>query len=252
MLREASIGRVFFATVVAAYGALCLVFSTFVPGIQPMPATAPTTPWGWITGAVLIGCAVALAFKPTAQAGAWLTAGLFFSAAILLQGPLLVGQPKAYADTWFQTLALASGALLMRAVPAQGERTDGIDAVARLIFGACLIGCGAMHFVFFKFTADFVPGWIPWHRFWAAATGVAQIAAGLAVIAGALARTALMLSAAMYGSWIFLVHAPLVIATPAQSSAWSNLIITAALCAAALAVGARARGWTWDIAKGKP
>ena len=107
---------------------------------------------------------------------------------------------------------------------------------ARLVFGVCTIGHGVMHFVFFKFTADFIPAWIPGHDFWAAATGVAQIAAGVAILSGILGRLAAILTGAMYASWFPLVHIPRVMAHPQSHQEWTSLGIAAALAASALLV----------------
>jgi uncharacterized membrane protein YphA (DoxX/SURF4 family) len=93
-----------------------------------------------------------------------------------------------------------------------------------------------MHFVFFKFTADFIPAWIPGHEVWAAATGIAQIAAGLAILSGVLGRLAAILTGAMYASWAVIVHIPRIMAAPQSHVEVTSIVIASALCASALAV----------------
>ena len=59
---------------------------------------------------------------------------------------------------------------------------------ARTMLGVRVYGTGVEHFGYaFKETSNMVPGWIPGgRRFWAAATGVAHLAAGAAILSGVL------------------------------------------------------------------
>lgn len=242
MAWETVVGRRLFAAMIGAIGALCLVYAEFAPGLEPVPrALGHPALWTWASGLALIAGALALLVGASARAGALWLALLGFSSTVLLFGPPLIAHTKAYADDAFHTLALGSAALAL-AVGTTGrpELGDGLaraaGQVARLLFGLCLVGFGVMHFVYFKFTADFVPAFIPLHAFWAAFTGAAQIAAGLAVLSGVLARLALRLSALMYVSWTFLVHLPRVMADPSSHQEWSDIFLVTALGAAALIV----------------
>jgi uncharacterized membrane protein YphA (DoxX/SURF4 family) len=251
MAGESAIGRVLFAFAVAAIGALSLTYARFVPSLEPVAtAFGQPAPWTWLSAAVLLVGASSLLADRTARVGAVALAALFFLWVALLHGPGLIASVKNQADDALHTLAFAAAALVLAAGvrrPTGGEpRWDRLVARAgvagRYVFGLCLVGFGVMHFVFFQFTADFIPAWIPWHRFWAAATGVAQIAAGLAVLSGMLARLAADLSALMYGSWAFIVHAPRVFARPTSQSEWTDVFTVAGLCAGSLIIaGAVAR-----------
>ncbi|HZZ69651.1 MAG TPA: DoxX family protein [Phenylobacterium sp.] len=244
MNTQATIGRMLFAAVAMTFGVQCLIFSSFVAGLEPVPATLlPSTPWGAINGLVLIGVGLSLLADRSARIGALVLAALFIVSAILLEGPSLIAHPKAAADDVFHTLAIGSAALVLTAEVARSPDASGRDRwmayaglAGRLIFGVCTIGHGVMHFVFFQFTADFIPAWIPWHAFWAAFTGVAQIAAGLAILSGVLARLAATLTGVMYASWAVIVHIPRVEAHPASRQEWTSIVIATALCASALVV----------------
>jgi uncharacterized membrane protein YphA (DoxX/SURF4 family) len=242
---EAAIGRPLLAVGVIALGAQCVVFSKFVLGLEPVSAgIAPAVPWAWVSGVFLIGAGLGLLVTRSARIAAVLLAGFFLTSTILLHGPLLVAHLKDDADDAFHTLAIGAAALVLAAEvgrPAGNDRSsvgviERAGSLGRLCFGVCTVGHGVMHFVFFKFTADFVPAWIPWHAFWAAATGIAQIAAGLAILSGVQARLAATLTGVMYGSWVLIVHIPRVLAQPESRVEWTSVAIAATLSASALVV----------------
>jgi uncharacterized membrane protein YphA (DoxX/SURF4 family) len=101
------------------------------------------------------------------------------------------------------------------------------------VFGACLVVFGISEFVYAKFTAAMVPAWLPPSQaFWAYATGVAQVAAGLAILGGLRARLAAVLVTTMYLGFSLLVHFPRVIAMPSKPMSWAengtNLVLAGA------------------------
>jgi uncharacterized membrane protein YphA (DoxX/SURF4 family) len=128
---------------------------------------------------------------------------------------------------------VAAGALIIYAANA---RLD-VAAAARLIrlgqvvFGICAVLFGGAHFFYMNLTAPLVPKWLPPSgEFWGYATGVAHIAAGLAILAGVRARLAAILLTVMYASFTPLVHLPMVVANSSSHFIWSenalNLILT--------------------------
>jgi uncharacterized membrane protein YphA (DoxX/SURF4 family) len=241
MTYEARIGRTLFAAVAVAFGVQCLIFSKFIFGLEPFPApVVPPVPWALVNGAVLIAAGLSLLADRSGRMGALVLAGLFLFSAIVLEGPSLIAEPKNAADDLFHTLAIGVAGLVLAAEirgPPRWDRPIAYAGLAgRLVFGVCTIGHGVMHFVFFKFTADFIPAWIPFHDFWAAFTGALQIAAGLAILSGILARLAATLTGVMYGSWAVIVHIPRIMAAPASRQEWTSLVIASALCASALVV----------------
>ena len=226
---ETKVGRLLLALVTGALGAQCILVRQFIHGLQPMPRGVSATPWSEVTGAVLMAAAASLLWPRAVRVGAVALATLFLLSVAVLYSPLLVANVKDAADDALHTLGFGAAALVLTGPGRPGS-------AGRLIFGACMIGFGIMHFVFFEFTANFVPAWIPSHRFWAAFTGAAQIAAGLAVVSGIASRLAAVLAAVMYGSWALILHLPRVVASPYSTSEWTDMLIASGLCAGALLI----------------
>jgi uncharacterized membrane protein YphA (DoxX/SURF4 family) len=234
---EVRIGRLLFAGAMIAFGVQGLMFSKFIDGLEPgLSAWIAPMPWAWVNGGLMVVAGLSLLMDRTARVGALLLAAAFGLATVVLQGPLLAASLKNAADDLFHVLGVGAGALALAASVGRAGWAGRVGLAARVLFGLCTIGHGVMHFVFFKFTADFIPAWIPGHEFWAGFTGAAQVAAGLAILSGVLGRWAAVLTGAMYASWFPLVHIPRVMAQPTSTSEWTSLAIVAALSASALLV----------------
>jgi len=77
-----------------------------------------------------------------------------------------------------------------------------------------------------------IPAWLPAPRFWALATGGAHAAAGLSLLTNVRARLAAALLAAMFGSWVVVLHAPRAAAHPHDPREWGSLLVALAMCGA--------------------
>jgi uncharacterized membrane protein YphA (DoxX/SURF4 family) len=96
------------------------------------------------------------------------------------------------------------------------------------------------HHYYLANTVSMVPAWLPPNQtFWAYATGLGHVLAGIAIISGIRARLAAMLLAAMFIVFAILVHAPRVLITvPHNHFAWGENAVNFALIGSAWVVAA--------------
>ena len=132
---------------------------------------------------------------------------------------------------------LASCALVLAA---RGPR-DRLAAIGRVVFGACLVLYGVVHFLYPDAVAAFIPSWIPQRLFWAYFTACAFIAAGLSVVSGVLIRLASSLVAVMFSAWLVMLHLPRLAAAPRDPHEWATVFVAAAFAGAAWIFAGRQR-----------
>jgi uncharacterized membrane protein YphA (DoxX/SURF4 family) len=227
---------------VMALGLLCLVWGSFDPG-QPVPKNVPDR-------AVLAYAAAALMFLAGAavewrRTAAWGAAALALYYAlivvILLNGRVVLAHYSEFGvySGAAEQLAIAAGGLIVYAANA------GIDAASaarltrlgQIAFGVCALLFGGAHFSYMNLTAPLVPKWLPpGQEFWAYATGIGHIAAGVAILTGVQARLAAILLTAMYASFTLLVHLPMLLADSSNHYVWSENALNLALIGVAWVV----------------
>jgi uncharacterized membrane protein YphA (DoxX/SURF4 family) len=221
---------------VMALSAVCMAWADFDPG-QPVPADFPQrTVLAFTVAGFMFVAAAGIEWRRTAAWGAGALAAYYaFVVVILMNGRLVVARYAAfgaYSGTAEQ-LAIASGGLIVWATNAKSSASlaSRITRLGQLIFGICALLFGGAHFVYLNLTAPLVPQWLPpGQDFWAYATGLGHVAAGLAILTGVHARLAAILLTAMYASFTFLVHGPMLLTDPASHMVWSenalNLVLT--------------------------
>ena len=231
-----ALGRRVYGAGMMTLSAVCMAWRDFDPG-QPVPADFPQrTVLAFIVAAFMFVAAAGVEWRRTAAWGAGALAAYYtFVVVILMNGRVVLahyGSFGAYSGTAEQ-LAIASGGLIVWAANAtiSWGLASRVTHLGQLIFGICALLFGGAHFVYLNLTAPLVPQWLPpGQDFWAYATGLGHIAAGLAILTGVRARLAAILLTAMYASFTFLVHGPMLLADPASHLIWSenalNLVLT--------------------------
>ena len=190
---------------------------------------------------LLIVAGLAINLPRAAAVAAVILATLFAAGMLVVLLPLALGKPGVWGS-WqgvAESTAMALGGVLACALaPDVGEaRAISLARIARLVFGVCLLVFGVSHFVYAKFTASMVPHWLPPSGLiWAYITGVAQIAAGLAILSGVQARLAAILLTVMYVIFGLLVHIPSIVADPSSHDNWAGTAINLLLIGVAWCV----------------
>jgi uncharacterized membrane protein YphA (DoxX/SURF4 family) len=227
---------------VMALAMVALAWGDFDPG-QSVPKGFPDrTVLAYAAAAFMLVAGAAVEWRRTAPwAGAALTAYYALVVVLLMNGPVVLAHAAefgAYSGVAEQ-LAIAAGGLIVYAANATIDAglAARLTRLGQLGFGACALLFGAAHFVYMNLTAPLVPSWLPpSQEFWGYATGVAHIAAGLAILTGVLARLAAILLTAMFAAFTALVHLPMLLADPSSHWIWSENALNLALIGVAWVV----------------
>jgi uncharacterized membrane protein len=168
--------------------------------------------------------------------GAAALAVLYAIVVLFMHGPLMIQHPATFV-VWngaAEQATLAAGGLASYACLTRQSRWG---KAAVTVMGLCLVMFGIAHFLYLHFTASMVPLWLPGgQEFWAAATGIGHLAAGVALLTGSRARLAAICVTLMFGSFSILVHLPLLLSAPKAHLSWVMNAINLALTGAAWAV----------------
>lgn len=242
-------------------GTVGLTWGDFALTWQPVPADVPgRTALAYaaglvlaVAGGVLTVAGNAAAARRAAARAAGLLTTFFVLVVLLLHVPRALAAPL-HLSPWAglaEQVALAVGGWLsvLACADLEAARAEPLARTGRVVFGVCALLFGAVHFRFAAATAALVPHWLPpGPLFWVYVTGVADVAAGLAILAGVRARLAASLLTAMFLVFALLVHAPLAIAHPHSHLSWTMSAMNLALAGAAWVVAdslrREPRGWS--------
>ncbi|HEY2358394.1 MAG TPA: DoxX family membrane protein [Phenylobacterium sp.] len=247
-----TIGRRVYGLGAVVLGIQGLVFDRFgVMGLQVSPQVPSVHTLAYVAAAFVLLAGLATNVRRTAAIGALLLAAFFALALLVLRLPAALAQPMVWVswENVAEGTVMALGGVLAWSLTAGVNEAGGAHTTrfVRPVFGLCLVVFGISEFVYAKFTASLVPVWLPPSQLaWAYVTGVAQIAAGLAILSGLRARLAAMLLTTMYLIFSLILHIPRVIAEPSNLGAWAengtNLVLLGAAWCLADALGrAKAR-----------
>ncbi len=251
-MRIASVSHAVFAATMIGLGILGLIKGDFSPVWEPVPKGVPAL--AYISAFISLACGIGLLWQRTAALTARAMLAYLLLWLLLLRVPGIVLSPTV--DFWWAAckiavMSAAAWVLYVWFATGWDRRRLGFATgdkglrIARVLYGVALIPFGIAHFVYLQNTVSLVPGWLPWHVFWAYFTGWALIVAGIAVLIGVYARLAAALSALEIGMFLLLVWVPIVALGSKDAFQWSETGISWALMAGAWMVADSYRGMAW-------
>ncbi len=235
-------GRRVYGLGAMAFGTLGLAWGDFLLG-QPVPKGLPgRSALAYAAAAFVLVAGAAVEWRRTAARGAAALAAYYvLVVVIMMNGRVLLAHHTefgAYSGAAEQ-LAIAAGGLIICAASAEMDAALAarLTRVGQQAFGICAILFGGAHFFYMNLTAPLVPTWLPaTQEFWGYATGVAHLAAGLAILTGVQARLAAVLLTVMFASFTPLVHVPMLLADPFSRTNWTENAVNLALTGVAWVV----------------
>ena len=234
----ASFGRVLYAASLVTIGVMGLQQKDFGLVWTGVPeALAARSAVLFLCAAISIVAGVSLLWRRAAVSAARALLVSFALWIVFFRVPLVFREPSPGA--WWvcgETAAMLAGAWVL-----SGDRGQ---AIARTLYGLGVVAFGVGHFTFLERTANMVPNWLPGHVAWAYFTGAAMIAAGVAIIARVLPRTAATLVAVELTLFTVIVWVPTLFSHP-NTEQWNEFVDSCVLTGVAWIVAESYYGVRW-------
>jgi uncharacterized membrane protein YphA (DoxX/SURF4 family) len=233
------LGRWVYGLAGIALGIIGLVSRDFAAVWQPLEnlgAASHRAAIAVVFAAALFCAGTATLWRRTAPIG-FLALTVLHSLSALGWIPRIAGNPGTFG-VWnglSEQLALVCAGVVGYAclLPPTSRWKGRVVQTGCLVFAACAVSFAFGHFTAIRETTSFVPAWIPpGQRFWAWATGIFHLLAGLAIASGLQAALASRLLTAMMVGFGVLVWAPMLIVEPSHFN-WAGNAINLALTGAA-------------------
>lgn len=242
-MRIVRVGQGLLAIASAGVAIWCFIYGRFAVRSLPDWMMSWREPWVYASAVILLAASAGLCFSRTALPS---VSAIGVCRAILLAicVPGIVANPRS-VGTWYpfcEALTSLVGAWVLYALlrrESQGSATgiagEGAVRAASVLFGLTCVFYGWSHFLYPGYTASFIPGWIPAHLPLAYFTGVAHMAAGVAIVVGILPGLAATLEAAMMSLFGLLVWVPSFFMQPRPmwarppANQWSEFVVTVVL-----------------------
>ncbi|HVS97253.1 MAG TPA: hypothetical protein VHE54_12250 [Puia sp.] len=211
----APVGRIFYGLAIAAMGALTIYYRTFPYMLVPPNhgwLTDHLTPM-YVSGGLLFLAGVCILLAIKSRFVSLVLASLLLSIFIFwfLPYELLVSPNYGHFGVWenaAKELALAGGACVVA-----GDRR--LLPVGTVVFGLTILSFGIDHFLYARQAAGYIPSWIPIHLFWMYFTGSALFGSSLCIILNIRRNGMAALLGGMILIWVFILHLPKALASPA-------------------------------------
>jgi len=190
-------------------GVFIICWGDFVVPWEFVPVQPPLREWlAYIAGAIIVLAGAGLFWRRVSTQAALVLAGIaaVFTVLWLIKASAAPGTYDPWSNVAEES-SIAAGylALIACLAPVKTENVARLALATRIWFGACSLSFGVVHFTAFKISQTIVPPWLPFSAsFWVVATGVAHLAAGIAILSGIWALTAARMAALMYVGFILL------------------------------------------------
>lgn len=243
-MRIASAGHALFAGTLIILGIMGLISGDFGPIWDAVPNAWPARgALAYLCDFVCLACGIGLFMQRTMVIAARVLLVFLLLWLLLIKGRYIVLSPLVegpYQSAGETAVFVAAAWVLYAWFAADWDRKHAGFAVgerglriARALYGLALIAFGFSHYAYLELTAPLVPDWLPGHVFWAYFTGATYLAAGAAMIIGAFARLAAVLSAWQIGLMTALVWVPILAAGHVSEQHWVETVVSCALTTAA-------------------
>ena len=226
--RSAPLGGPVFLIACAGLGLVELFFREALAQLHPWGAGSTAS----VSGASLAVLALWVLFRPSSRIAAFALAGHWTLALVFTI--LAAAKEPSSALNWVPAsqaalFVLASLAASNGAGLPHTQMTD-----LRRPFAVTLIYYGLVHIFHRALIAGLIPNWIPGAPVWPWLTGAIMVAAGIALLAGRAVELVSLAIAAMFMSWILVVHLGRLAGDPASSFEWGFALTALALAGVAL------------------
>lgn len=220
-----TLGQIALAIAMIATGLLNLANGDFYSPWDPIPKWIPAhASLAYAFGVMMVLGGIGLLVKRTSVLSARVLLAVLLLFLVVKTPVLLLNAP--IESSWLdygEIATLVAGALALAAT------NDSQLHAARYLLGAALIPIGISHFTYMKVAESMVPAILPYHAAWVGFTGVAHVAAGLAILSGFLAKLAAQLEAGMVTAFGVFVWLPPILEKPGDVSRWVPFVVTIAV-----------------------
>jgi uncharacterized membrane protein len=245
-MTKSTVGRMFFAVSMVAFGIQQLATGAFVRLVPPAPAwiSSPSF-WAYLVGIVLVVAGLAIGAGYHARWAAAVLAVLIAFLFLALHLPLAASKPLV-GFMWTnpcKALAMLGGVIILaNALPREDPGFfRKLMPLGPLFLGGFLLLGGIQHFVYADFVDKLVPAWIPGTRLWVYFTGLALIAGGVGILLPKTRRLAALWAGIMILLWVVLLHIPRALADLHNAGETSGVFEALALSGVAFILADRRR-----------
>ena len=234
-----AIGRMFYALAILGFGIQYALFGHLRRGLPLCPAWLPNNQIiAYALAAILIAAGLALlAAWRTFATSLILGLLLLLTSCLYLQHLNWVLHDGDGRTVFLECLSTAATALILHGLTA-GRGAKLTLMPGRIFLAFAMIVFGAQHFMYTRFIATLVPGWIPQHHVWVIVTGIALIAAGVAIATTIADKIAGFCLFTLFFLWLVLLHAPRILHALHSGDEWSSGLVVLSLCGSSLLLAA--------------